>query len=302
MTPMVCTTAAQLHRAKGATFGWSRFKGQTWTIGLASAGLAALVEIARYRRISDKPGPGVAPPLRIELTMSCVPTPFDTESAATPLTPEDWVGMASHEVNELATLSDHLYVMMDLAGHEAELTEETFVRLDDLRWLLGNYVIKGGRVRRLIQLPDLLGSIESADQPGCMLPKPGIDTVRASATELLQRIKDTNTVTADWLMAHRVALPDPEYLDSNALLGRYRQLQIEPTSVSGDPLYLLTCHIHDILETVDNLGDLDHPLLDVLETQLVRILTAVDSEITTAQAFNTALISLVREVQSAEAA
>jgi hypothetical protein len=103
-------------------------------------------------------------------------------------------------------------------------------------------------------------------------------------------------------MAHRVALPDPEYLDSNALLGRYRQLQIEPTSVSGDPLYLLTCHIHDILETVDNLGDLDHPLLDVLETQLVRILTAVDSEITTAQAFNTALISLVREVQSAEAA
>jgi hypothetical protein len=274
---------------------------RTWTIGLAVAGLTALVEVARSRRSSDKPGPAVAPPLRIELAVSSVPTSIDTEDAATPLTPEDWVSMASREVNELATLSDHLYLIMDLAGHEAELTEEAFVRLDDLRWLLGNYVIKGGRVRHLIQLPDLLASIKSADQPGCG-PPPGIDTVRASAAELLQRIKDTNTVTAEWLMAHRVALPDPEYLDSNALLGRYRRLQIEPTSVSGDPLYLLTCHIHDILETVDNLGDLDHPVLEVLEIQLVRILTAVDSEITTAQAFNTALISLVREVRSAEAA
>ena len=118
-----------------------------------------------------------------------------------------------------------------------------------------------------------------------------IDAVLAAAADLLQRIKDTNTVTVDWLLTHRVALPDADYLDSNALLGRYNRLDVEPTSISGDPLYLLTCHIHDILETVECVGDVDHPVLEVLETQLARILTTVENEITSAQAFNTALIS-----------
>ena len=52
--------------------------------------------------------------------------------------------MIRREVGELNTLADHLYAMTDLARHECEVSEETFVRLDDLRWLLGNYVIKGG--------------------------------------------------------------------------------------------------------------------------------------------------------------
>jgi hypothetical protein len=91
-------------------------------------------------------------------------------------------------------------------------------------------------------------------------------------------------------------------VDTNTLLGRYDRLAIEPTSISGDPVYLLTCHIHDILETVEGLGDMDHPVLEVLEAQLSGLLVAVESEITAAQAFNTALISLAREVRSADAA
>ena len=166
-----------------------------------------------------------------------------------------------------------------------------------MRWLLGNYVINGGRIRRLIQLPVLLASTDVRCRS-----EDTIDAVRVSAADLLQRIKDTNTVTVDWLLAHRVALPDPDYLDSNALLGRYSRLDVEPTGISGDPLYLLTCHIHDILETVECVGDVDHPVLEVLETQLARVLTTVENEITSAQAFNTALISLARDMRSADAA
>ena len=129
-----------------------------------------------------------------------------------------------------------------------------------------------------------------------------IDAVRVAAADLLQRIRDTNTVTVDWLLTHRVALPDPDYLDSNALLGRYNRLDVEPAGISGDPLYLLTCHIHDVLETVECVGDLDHPVLEVVETQLAKVLTTVEQEITSAQSFNTTLISLSKGVRSAEAA
>ena len=49
-------------------------------------------------------------------------------------------------------------------------------------------------------------------------------------------------------------------------------------------------------------GDVEHPVLEVLETQLARVLTTVEDEITSAQAFNTALISLARDMRSADAA
>ena len=74
------------------------------------------------------------------------------------------------------------------------------------------------------------------------------------------------------------------------------------SSISGDPLYLLTCHIHDVLETVECVGDVDHPVLEVVETQLAKVLTTVEDEITSAQSFNTALISLARDMRSADAA
>ena len=225
------------------------------------------------------------------------PASPDTDRSAAGPTADSLMEMVRREVGELTTLADHLYGMADLARHEPELGEATFVRLDDLRWLLGSYVIKGGRIRRLAQLPDLLASCDVRCRP-----EHTIDVVRVAAADLLQRINDTNTVTVDWLLAHRVALPDPDYLDSNALLGRYHRLDVEPTSISGDPLYLLTCHIHDILETVECVGDVEHPVLEVLETQLARVLTTVEDEITSAQALNTALISLARDMRSADAA
>ncbi|HEY5843022.1 MAG TPA: hypothetical protein VIU87_16455, partial [Mycobacterium sp.] len=225
------------------------------------------------------------------------PASPDTDRSAAGPTADSLMEMVRREVGELTTLADHLYGMADLARHEPELGEETFVRLDDLRWLLGSYVIKGGRIRRLAQLPDLLASCDVRCRP-----EHTIDVVRVAAADLLQRINDTNTVTVDWLLAHRVALPDPNHLDSNALLGRYHRLDVEPMSISGDPLYLLTCHIHDILETVECVGDVEHPVLEVLETQLARVLTSVEDEITSAQALNTALISLARDMRSADAA
>ena len=225
------------------------------------------------------------------------PASPDTDRSAAGPTADSLMEMVRREVGELTTLADHLYGMADLARHEPELGEDTFVRLDDLRWLLGSYVIKGGRIRRLAQLPDLLASCDVRCRP-----EHTIDAVRVAAADLLQRINDTNTVTVDWLLAHRVALPDPDHLDSNALLGRYHRLDVEPMSISGDPLYLLTCHIHDILETVECVGDVEHPVLEVLETQLARVLTTVEDEITSAQAFNTALISLARDMRSADAA
>ena len=225
------------------------------------------------------------------------PAWVDTDRRAAGLTSDGLLDMVRREVGELSTLADHLYGMMDLARHEPEVGEETFVRLDDLRWLLGNYVITGGRIRRLIQLPELLTSTDVRGRSEDM-----IEAVLASAADLLQRIKDTNTVTGDWLLTHRVALPDADYLDSNALLGRFSRLEVEPASISADPLYLLTCHIHDFLETVESLGELEHRVLDVLETQLAAILTTIEDEITTAHLFNTALISLVCEMHSSNGA
>ena len=93
------------------------------------------------------------------------PASPDTDRSAAGPTAGSLMEMVRREVGELTTLADHLYGMVDLARHEPELGEETFVRLDDLRWLLGSYVIKGGRIRRLAQLPDLLASCDVRCRP-----------------------------------------------------------------------------------------------------------------------------------------
>jgi hypothetical protein len=265
---------------------------------IGSAAAAAALIAAFFRSRPDQPRPAA---LRIDIDFGCATTSLDADPQASSATPDEVIGMVRAEVGELTALADHLYGMIDLAGHKPEVTDEAFVRIDDLRWLLGSYVIRGGRVRRLGQLPRLITSIDQLDRSAALETSPPIGAVRAAAAELFQRIIDTNTATVNWLLTHRVSLPDPDHMDSNALLGRYGRLAIEPLSVSGDPLYLLTCHIHDILETVEGLGELEHPVLEVLEAQLTGVLAAVECEITAAQAFNTALISLAREVRSADA-
>ncbi len=203
----------------------------------------------------------------------------------------NWADALDRELHELMGLADQIYDVASFARHEDEVGEDTFVRLDDLRWILGSYVIKGGRIRRLIQLPDLLESLAVEAHTDT-----AADSVGSTATELLHRIQDTNSVTIDWLLAHRAALPDPDFLDSNALLDRYNRLEIEPTTVSGDPLYLLACHIHDMLETTAGFGSADHSQLDRLEAQLAKPVIAIENEIKAAIAFNDALLTAAHEV------
>ena len=97
-------------------------------------------------------------------------------------------------------------------------------------------------------------------------------------------------------------MPDPDILDSNALLDRYTKMDAAPVTVSSDPLYLLTCHVHDMLETAEAFDDPDHPMLEILEGQLVTPLEAIDEELTAAQAFNSALVFAARSALSTEAA
>jgi hypothetical protein len=286
----------------GSTLGVTSRRLAAGVCNLAAAtAMAMLVNVVRSRRNPTLP-PSTSPRIQIDFGFSSPAAHISADLHTATPGADDWIAMARQEVGELARLADHLYGLVELARHEPEVTEETFVRLDDLRWLLGNYVLNGGRIRRLCQLPGLLNSINAVNKADVGPLEPSVSAVRTTATELLQRITSTNAVTADWLVAHRVALPDLDFLDSNALLGRYGQLAVEPTSISGDPLYLLTSHLHDILETVDGLGAVDHPVLDVLETQLSTVLSTVGAEIASAQAFNTALITLARLGRSAEAA
>lgn len=276
--------------------------------GFAAVGLGnrtivrAAAAFARTRRSSVAvPTEPRTQALRINLEMYYGPAYAAAHRVSEQLTPADCVAMIRREVDELAPLADHLYGMTELAGIEDEVTDECFVRLDDLRWLLGNYVLRGGRIRRLIQLPDLLTSIDLLHRTGTGGHQPALEPFRARAAELLQRIEETNMATVDWLLTHRVTLPDPLFLDTNALLGRLDRLDVEATTISADPLYLLTCHVHDFLETVESSGDVEHPVLDVLEAQLGKILATIQGEILAAQAFNAALITLAREMRPADA-
>lgn len=195
-----------------------------------------------------------------------------------------WAEIVGDEAAEIAVLADHVYATKSLAGYETEL-DDAFVRIDDLRWLLANYVLKGGRIRRLTSLPRLLAS-GNHDQHGSEL--------YCTATELLHAIRNTNTDVADWLLAHRVALPNPDLLDTNTLLDRHLSMSLDPMTISADPLYQLTCHIHDVLEVGESLSDLEHPLIEVLESGLVQPLNAIDRELKATMAFNTAVLSTAR--------
>jgi hypothetical protein len=215
--------------------------------------------------------------------------PIRAERVAT-----DIVELVQREVREITGLADHLYGMVDLDCREADLSGELYVRLDDLRWLLAGYVLHGHRIRHLVQLPALIDALVES-----LVTESAYAAARSAAVELLARIRDTNSAVTDWLLMHRVALPDPDMLDSNALLDRYSRLQTEPCCVSADPLYLLTCHLHDVLETADAVDDPDHPSLRVLEAQLGKPLAAVEEEIAAVMAFNAALATLARTLRLA---
>jgi hypothetical protein len=231
------------------------------------------------------------------------PTAGDTavpESSA-PVSPvpagEDWLPAVHREIAELSAFAGYFEKPEALGRHEGDMADDVFVRLDDLRWLLADYVLHGARVRRLVELPVMVESILgwSAD---------GSDTqagLRAAAGDLLSSSRTTNEVMFDWLLTHRVVIPDPDFLDSNALLDRYRRMELEPQLVSSDPLYLLVCLIHDALEAAEQFDNVEDAMLERFEAQLTKPLAAIELEIAAAMAFNNALVGMFRDPHPTDA-
>jgi hypothetical protein len=206
---------------------------------------------------------------------------------------------ADELVRELADITDvagDLGLIPDASGLAAPWDDDTFEYLDSVRWGLANYVLRGDRTRRLANAPHLL-----------VVPGQGNDddlacaarTLRTRADQLADQIQYTNTVVSDWLVAHRVAVANPCYLDSNALFDRYRRGELDPSAIGEDPLYLLICHLHDVLEAVED--DVDAPALEHLRAQLTLPLRAVQREVAAAMAYGAAAISVTRAVARIQA-
>ena len=211
---------------------------------------------------------------------------------------EDWLPTVHREIAELSSFAGYFEHSGVLGRHEGDMADDVFVRLDDLRWLLADYVLHGARVRRLVELPVLIESILGSSADGSDA-QPGL---RASADDLLSSSRATNEVMFDWLLTHRVVIPDPDYLDSNALLDRYRRMELEPQAVSSDPLYLLVCLIHDALEAAEQFENVEDAMLERFEAQLTKPLAAIELEIAAAMAFNNALVGTFRDAHPTEAA
>ncbi|EHB45725.1 hypothetical protein MycrhDRAFT_6473 [Mycolicibacterium rhodesiae JS60] len=202
---------------------------------------------------------------------------------------DDWTPITGVDAAVLTPLADHVFGLVELAQADADLDDSAFIQMDDLRWLLGSYVLNGNRLRWLAQLPEFIASFADSH-------------LGHQAAVLLNAIRSTNTAVAEWLLAHRVALPDPDVLDSNALFDRHDRLRIDPTTVSSDPLYLLACHIHDILETAEAFNDPDHPVVETLRVQLTKPLAAIDQELRASTAFLTDAGAWLGTAPSIEAA
>jgi hypothetical protein len=72
-------------------------------------------------------------------------------------------------------------------------------------------------------------------------------------------------------------------------------------SIAEDPLYLLICHLHDILEAVENGGEVEVPALEHLKAQLTLPLRAVQQEVAAAMAYSAATIAVTRAVAKVQA-
>ncbi|MDT5113425.1 MAG: hypothetical protein QOE20_5315 [Mycobacterium sp.] len=206
---------------------------------------------------------------------------------------------ADELVRELADITDvagDLGLIPDASGLAAPRDDDTFEYLDSVRWGLANYVLRGDRTRRLVNAPHHL--VEpgqgSDDDLAC-----AARTLRTRADQLADQIQYTNTVVSDWLVAHRVAVANPCYLDSNALFDRYRRGELDSRAIGEDPLYLLICHLHDVLEAVED--DVDAPALEHLRAQLTLPLTAVQHEVAAAMAYGAAAIIVTRAVAKTQA-
>ena len=193
-------------------------------------------------------------------------------------------------IRELSDITD--------AGRQDESWDDAFEYLDSIRWSLANYLLRGDRTRRLMNAPNLLAEIGSSDDDGLSR---AASALRTRADALAGQVRYTNTVVSDWLVAHRVAAAKPCYLDSNALFDGCRRGEFDPMSIAEDPLYLLICHLHDILEVVEDSGEVEVPALEHLKAKLTLPLRAVQHEIAAAMAYSTAAIGVTRAVVKMQA-
>jgi hypothetical protein len=216
---------------------------------------------------------------------------------ATPASPRGGPARADQLARELSDITDVADELGALppAGRRGDSWDGAFEYLDSMRWSLANYVLRGDRTRRLMNPPSLLVEIADVEDIDDELVRVA-RTLRTRASQLASQVRYTNTVVAEWLVAHRVALANPCYLDSNLLFDRYRHGELDPSAIAEDPLYLLVCHLHDVLESVEESGDVDDPALDHLQAQLTLPLHAVQQEVNAAMAHHAAAIGLTRAV------
>jgi hypothetical protein len=201
------------------------------------------------------------------------------------------------ELSDITDIAGELGLIPN-AGRRDESWDDAFEYLDSIRWSLANYLLRGDRTRRLMNAPNLLVEIGSSDDDGLSR---AASALCSRADELAGQVRYTNTVVSDWLVAHRVAVANPCYLDSNALFDRCRCGEFDPMSIAEDPLYLLICHLHDILEVVEDSGEVEVPALEHLKAKLTLPLRAVQHEIAAAMAYSTAALGVTRAVAKMQA-
>lgn len=222
--------------------------------------------------------------------------------SATPPRPRRATVSAEHLVRELSDITEVAgeLGLIGTAAHPDEGWDGAFHYLDSMRWSLANYVLRGDRTRRLVNPPSLLVEVVAVEDTDDEFGR-AARTLRTRADELCRQVRYTNTVVAEWLVAHRVAPVNPCYLDSNLLFDRYRHAELEPSAIAEDPLYLLICHLHDMLEAVEDSGEVDDPALDHLHAQLTLPLRAVRQEVAAAMAHHAAAIGLTRAFSRTQA-
>jgi hypothetical protein len=195
-------------------------------------------------------------------------------------------------VRELSEIADVAEVLRMAIQTGFLVTEDVlFDQLDGVRWSLADYVLCGARTLHL--LDETISAAESLDHDHAdvALARRALCT-RARA--LSASVRKTNTIVARWLVAHRVAVVNPCYLDSTALFDRLRRGELDPSSISEDPLYLLVCHLQDVLGAAAPWSTDECRPLRHVRAQLTLPLLAVHDEVATAMAHHAAAVCLSR--------
>lgn len=203
------------------------------------------------------------------------------------------------ELADIAEIAEELG-LLDEPAYGADAAVSVYEYLDSTRWNLADYVLRGERTRRMVNAPSPVVEAALAEHGDGDLER-AARTLRARADELSEHVRRTNTVVARWLVAHRVAVANPRYLDTNELFDRYRRGELDCAAVSEDPLYLLVCHMHDVLEAAAEWDDPDAPALVHLKAQLTLPMRAVQHEMTAAMAHYAAAIGVTRALSRLEA-